>query len=387
MSEISRPRVLVVDDDPGMLHTLERVLGRKYQVELASSADAAFRLMPEFQPEIAVVDIRLPESNGFLLTRQLRLLDPHLDVILMTGDTDEPDSMLLQAIDEGAFYFIHKPFDRRVLLALVGRCHELRRLREAERRYLQTLEQELEDARRFQLSLLPPPHDGLPGIAISARYLSCTQLAGDLYDYTTADSCSTAFLIADVVGHGAPAAMLTSVVKSAFRSAQDSGYEPAAVVDRVQQGLRPFDAERFVTLCCGQVDGSTGQLRYVNAGHPPPLLRTAAGVVNPLEVTGPLLSSAFAGLTYSQAETELKPGDAMLAYTDGVTETPAARDGSWFGSERLGTLVASAGGRGAELLDSVLAALEEFSGSRARPDDVTLLSIEYLGMPPVPGTA
>ncbi|MCA9114025.1 MAG: serine/threonine-protein phosphatase, partial [Planctomycetaceae bacterium] len=242
------------------------------------------------------------------------------------------------------------------------------------------------DARRFQLSLLPPPHDSLPGIAISARYLSCTQLAGDLYDYTTADSQSTAFLIADVVGHGATAAMLTSVVKSAFRSARDSGYEPAAVIERVQQGLQPFDVDRFVTLCCGQVDGTSGRLRYVNAGHPPPLLRTSAGVVNPLEVTGPLLSSAFAGLSYSEAETELKPGDVVLAYTDGVTETPAARDGDWFGSRRLEALVASAGSRGGELLDSVLAALDEFSGSRARPDDVTLLSIEYLGMSPVPGT-
>lgn len=380
MNDAIRARILVVDDDSGMLHTLERILGRQYQVCCAASAKEAFEQMPDFRPEIAVVDIRLPESNGFVLTRELRRRDPRLDVILMTGDTDEPDSTLLQAIDEGAFYFIHKPFDRRVLLALVGRCYELRRLRDAERRYLKTLEKELEEARTFQLSLLPPPHDELPGIEISARYLSCTQLAGDLYDYVRVDQQSTAFLIADVVGHGAPAAMLTSVVKSAFRSAQDSGYEPGAVVERVKQGLRPFDAERFVTLCCGRLDGQTGELRYVNAGHPPPLLRSAGGEVRQLETTGPLLSSAFGHIDHGGGCELLVAGDGLFVYTDGVTETPASRDGAWYGSQRLGELISANAARGPELLDSVLASLDEYSGGRARPDDVTMLSIDYRGM-------
>src|SRR5439155_26916519 len=114
--------------------------------------------------------------NGFEVTRALKAIVPDLDAILMTGDAEEPDETLIRAIDEGAFYFIQKPFDRRVLLALVNRCLELRRLREERERFLDRVERELEEARQFQLSLLPPPQMELRGMAIAARYRACTEL-------------------------------------------------------------------------------------------------------------------------------------------------------------------------------------------------------------------
>ena len=179
----------------------------------------------------------------------------------MTGDLDEPDETLIRAIDEGAFYFIQKPFDRRVLLALVNRCFELRKLREERERFLGRVERELDEARQFQLSLLPPDRMELPGISISARYQACTELAGDIYDYALAGDGAVALLIADVVGHGVSAAMMTGVVKAAFRSSHVDGFEPMAVVDRVKEGIRDFDPDRFVTLCCARVDRRLGELR------------------------------------------------------------------------------------------------------------------------------
>ena len=120
------------------------------------------------------------------------------------------------------------------------------------------MERELEEARQFQISLLPPPHFELAGLSIDARYLACTELAGDIYDYVEAKDGAVALLIADVVGHGTSAAMMTAVVKAAFRASHVDDYEPRAVVERISEGIRDFDASRFVTLCCARVNPGAG---------------------------------------------------------------------------------------------------------------------------------
>jgi sigma-B regulation protein RsbU (phosphoserine phosphatase) len=370
-------RILIVDDDPGILRAVSRVLGRRHEVACAANGAEALREAPRFRPDLAIVDIRLPEMNGFEVTRGLKAALPDIDVILMTGNAEEPDENLICAIDEGAFYFIPKPFDRRVLLTLVARCLELRRLRGERERYLQRVERELKDAREFQLSLLPPPHLGLSGVSLSARYVACSELAGDFYDYIATGDGGVALVIADVVGHGASAAMMTGVVKAAFRSAHVDGYEPLAVIGRVREGLRDFDASRFVTLCCARVDPTLRSLTYVNAGHPEPIVRNGTARPVLLDPTGPLLSSALFDLPCGQVTLELNPGDSVLFYTDGVTE--ARGPGGMFGQDRLVSAVMRGDRRGPTLLDALLAEVTAFSGSANHQDDVTILTLDLSG--------
>ncbi|HUG19132.1 MAG TPA: response regulator, partial [Planctomycetaceae bacterium] len=213
-----RTHILIVDDEPGMLRAVKKIFQRNHEITTAESGEDALEKLAQCAPDLAIVDVRMPGINGFELTRRLKQHDPHLDVILMTGNAEEPDDNLIKAIDGGAFYFIQKPFDRRVVITLVNRCLELRRLRNAELRYVNRLEQELDEAQQFQLSLLPPPFQHIAGVNIHARYLACSELAGDIYDYAPAGQDAVAFMVADVVGHGASAAMMTSVVKSAFHA-------------------------------------------------------------------------------------------------------------------------------------------------------------------------
>jgi phosphoserine phosphatase RsbU/P len=366
-------RILIVDDDPGILRVVARILGRRHHVVSAVSGEAALEAARALRPDLAIVDIRLPAMNGFEVTRALKAAHPDVEAILMTGNAEEPDETLIRAIDEGAFYFIQKPFDRRVLLTLVNRCLELRELREEREQFLRRVERELEEARKFQLSLLPPPVMKLPGMSIAARYIACNELAGDIYDYVEAEDGAVAVLIADVVGHGASAAMMTGVVKAAFRASHVDGFEPMAVVDRVKDGIRDYDPTRFVTLCCGRIDTRRGELQYVNAGHPGPIIRSVATEPILLDSTGPILSSAFFDIPCEQAAVALRTGDSLLLYTDGLIESRGP-DGM-FGKDRL-VLAMLSGRRGADLLDTLLSEVVAFSSSPSNQDDITLLAVD-----------
>jgi sigma-B regulation protein RsbU (phosphoserine phosphatase) len=372
--EPARSRVLIVDDDAGILHAVGRILGRPHEVATAATGTAAIEEARRLRPDLAILDIRLPDMSGFEVTRSLKAFWPDLDVILMTGNAEEPDENLIRAIDEGAFYFVQKPFDRRVLLTLVNRCLELRRLRGDRERYLRRVERELREARQFQLSLLPPARLDLPGLSITARYQACHELAGDFYDYVATCDGGIALVIADVVGHGASAAMMTGVVKAAFRAAHSDNFEPLAVIDRVREGLRDFDASRFVTLCCARVDPTRQELTYANAGHPLPIVRTQSARTSLLDITGPLLCSALSDLPCDQATWKLAAGDSLLFYTDGIIE--AQGPGGMFGQERLLSSLLRQDRRGSDLLDGVLAEVAVFLGPQPPHDDMTILALD-----------
>src|SRR4029453_17346103 len=280
-------RILVVDDEPGMLRAVERVLSGDHHVIGTRHSRDALSMAAEFHPDLAIVDIRMPDLDGFELMAQLKVSLPALDVILMTGSVDDLDEKLVGAIRSPAFYFIQKPFDREVLRTLVERCIELRWRREDHRQNLKRLETEMAEARAFQQSLLPERERIVNRVSVCCRYSPCSGLGGDLYDYASATGGRTALLMADVSGHGVSAAMLTGIVKSSFHASHVDGFEPGAVVRRVSMGLAPFSPERFVTMVAALISSDEREMRYVNAGHPPMAVWGRTGAVRWLESTGP----------------------------------------------------------------------------------------------------
>jgi sigma-B regulation protein RsbU (phosphoserine phosphatase) len=369
-------RILVVDDEPGMLRAVERVLGQDHQVvgtRLSSEALAAANLI---QPELAIIDIRMPDIDGFDLMAQLKSRFPKLDVILMTGSVDDLDEKLVRAIRSPAFYFIQKPFDREVLRTLVERCLELRWRREEHRLNLTRLQTEMAAAQAFQQSLLPNTEAIMNRTAVCCRYTPCSSLGGDLCDYASATAGQTALLIADVSGHGVSAAMLTGVVKSAFHASYVDGFEPCEVVQRVALGLSAFSPDRFVTLVAGLMSPDDRALRYVNAGHPPPVLWGRNRPPVWLESTGPLVSPALTSSTWDVRVVQMQEGDHLLLYTDGVSDTLADDDGRASGP--LITEINLVSDGGARLLDAILAEIDRRLAGRLLPDDVTLLTAHVL---------
>jgi sigma-B regulation protein RsbU (phosphoserine phosphatase) len=370
-------RILVVDDEPGMLRAVERVLSEDHQVVGTRLSRDALAVAAEFHPELAIVDIRMPDLDGFELMARLKMRFPDLDVILMTGSVDDLDEKLVRAIRSPAFYFIQKPFDREVLRTLVERCVELRWRREEHRHQLKRLETEMAEARAFQQSLLPNRDAVVNRVSICCRYTPCWGLGGDLYDYASAGAGQTALLIADVSGHGVSAAMLTGIVKSAFHASHVEGFDPLAVVQRVSTGLAAFSSERFVTLVAALIDPVEGRIRYVNAGHPPMVLWGVAREAVWLGSTGPLVSPVLAGFTWSVRSEPIGAGDRLLLYTDGISEALADEEG--YADARLQSIIDRASAGGALLADAILADIHHDLAGRPQADDFTLLTASVLG--------
>jgi len=370
---MKRPaRILVVDDEPGMVRAVERVLSGLHEVVGSHSSTEALAIARQFDPDLVILDVRMPEIDGFELMARMKAAHPGVDIIVMTGSLDDLDQKLIRAIRGRAFYFIQKPFDREVLQTLVERCIELRWRRLESRHHVDRLERELADARAFQQGLLPLPEMVIDDLAVSCRYESCAELGGDLCDYVSLGSGRVALLMADVMGHGVSAAMLTGVVKSAFRASNPDGYEPRAMVHRLWNNMDAFGSERFVTLIAAVVSLNERRVDYVNAGHPSGLLFSKGGGVSLLASSGPLVSPAFPGCTWEQRSVSFEPGDLLFLYTDGVSDALAGQDD--LGDEALAQMIQRQANRDGALLDSVLAGVRERFGGRPQPDDLTLLT-------------
>jgi len=370
---VTGERILVVDDEPAMLRTVERVLGPHYDVRTALTAGEALGTARSAGPQLAVLDVRMPDMDGFELANRLRDVCDDLRVIFMTGVIHELDAQLIRSIREKAFYFIQMPFDREVLLTLVDRCLELRRLALANREHVRRLEGELAAARTFQREMLPGERARFAGLTVTCRSRPSVELSGDFFDYAGAASGRVSVLLADVSGHGVSAAMLVGVVKSAYHDAAADDFEPIAVVRRIARGIRSFDEMRFVTVFCGRFDRVRGVLEYVNAGHPPGVLWGPERERSSLVITGPMISPAFPSVSWDQRTLEVGPGDRLLLYTDGLTE--ARGEEGLFGPARLLALVDGATAPDAELLDSILDAVDRFGGGRPADDDRSLLAV------------
>jgi len=250
---------------------------------------------------------------------------------------------------------------------------------ERERRLL-SIENELAVARRIQLSILPTTTPELPRVRVAAAYQPMTAVAGDLYEFLPVDPHRCGFLVADVSGHGVPAALIASMVKVAVGSAAASAADPSELLRRLRIALQDHLRRRFVTAAYLWLDTEAGTARYSAAGHPPLCLwREAEGRVLRIESNG-ILFGVDVDDTYPTCEIAVVPGDRLLLYTDGLTE-PENAEGEPFGDSRLGQVLDELRSRPAEeLCQGLLAAVHAWPPPSVRQqDDITLLVIDVLG--------
>ena len=369
-----KDRVLVVDDDAAIRHTLTRILQPAHEVVVAASPEEALELLAHEPFHVALIDVHLHASgDGYELCQSVKATAPETDVILITGSVSQPDQKLYRSLEEGAFYFLFKPFERKVLRALVDRCLALQRERRAKEAYARALADDLDRAKAFQESLLPRCSLEAAGWKIAGRYRSCDALGGDLYHWLVERDGSVVFAIADVVGHGVSAAMYSGMLRSTLDAARRIDPEPEEAVRLMMQGVDFFSGGRYASLFYGRLYAD-GRLRYVNAGHPAAICISSEGRIERLPATGLFLTAEFSGMVRKVREVRLDPGAWLVAFTDGVTEAldPKADE---FGDGRLERAVReAAGGTPEEMVVRILKRLDDHRDGRPLNDDVTLLA-------------
>lgn len=319
-----RRSILVVDDEPGMRYTARRILDARYDVVEAANGEEAIDRFGEMPFHVALVDLRLPGQSGLELLSTIKVMSPSTDVVIMTGSAKDPDEALLGSIRRKAFFFLRKPFSAAVLETLVDRITETQILEERIQQNTQRLEEDLDNARKFQIGLLPPREWKGRRIAVAGLYVPSARLSGDLIDYWELPGGGTALLAADVMGHGASAAMMTGIVKTQLRTVASQEADPAVILQELDAALRALAIHRFLTILLVIDEGASGGLRYCGAGHPPGILRAPDGTIHTLESGGPPLN--ILGLDLETRRSETLPrvaGSRLLLYTDGFADAEA----------------------------------------------------------------
>jgi len=249
---------------------------------------------------------------------------------------------------------------------------------ENERR-LFAIEDELETARQIQFSILPANVPPVSNLRIAAAYHPMTAVAGDFYQFIQVDDHRLGVLVADVSGHGVPAALIASMIKVAMKSVSDCADHPSQVLCSLNQILSPELRGQFVSLAYLWIDSKNNSARYAGAGHPPLLFwRATDGSLVSLTSNGTLLGVPF-DTDYPELELSFSTGDRFLLYTDGVSEAEN-QAGEPFGDGKFLQVVRDNQSlSAAELLQQVLTHLRSWQPtSTPQQDDLTLIVIDVL---------
>ena len=240
------------------------------------------------------------------------------------------------------------------------------------------LKAELEVARSLQLAILPAAFPARSGCEAAARMIPATTMGGDFYDYIELPDGEIGLVIADVSGHGVPAAFFMAVARTNLREQAVHHNDPGECLAQTNDALCAQNPlELFVTVFYCVLDPKSGVLRYANGGHNPPYIRRAAGIVETLRGAGGLVLGAMPGSRYPTHTVQLLAGDRLVLFTDGVTEAfnPAEE---LYGAQRLADEVhVHGGGTPAALVERICQSVTNFAGTAPQSDDITLTVLTW----------
>lgn len=360
-------RALVVDDEAparARLRALLTDIGGVSVVGEAEDADAARAEVARLSPDVVFLDIEMPSERGTDLAASLPYPRPFI-VFATAYERFAVDAFQYDAAD-----YLLKPVSRVRLQAALARM----RVKLAQRR---DLELETTAASVAQAHLLPRSLPVVPGYALGARTRAARAVGGDFYDAVQVEG-AVAFVLGDVSGKGMAAGLIASSVHARWQAAiRQRDMTLSGMMTALNQDVyRSTEGSKYATLVHGVLDPATGELRYVNAGHPASLLVAAAGTWTPaLEATAPAVG-LFDGAAFAAGSCTLSPGDTLVVLSDGVSE---AMDDA--GVELDLDLVAAltrqhAGDDPQHLASAVVDAVCRHRGRDQGQDDVTVLALK-----------
>jgi phosphoserine phosphatase RsbU/P len=345
-------RILIADDQPDVLRALCMLLkGQGYTTATATSPSELLQAVGREEFDVLLMDLNYARDTtsgreGLDLLTHLKTMQGVPPIVVMTGWATV--SIAVEALRHGVSDFVEKPWSNSQLLEVLRKQvtlgrerRELARRAEEETQTQKVIasqfreqEHEIAEARAIQEGLLPKEIPQLPGYEIAATWQSARIVGGDYFDVLPLSDGMLGLCIADVAGKGMPAALLMSNLQAAVRGLASPSLAPDELCVRLNTLLcRNMASDRFVTLFYAQLDGASGTLRYVTAGHNPPFVMHADGAHERLRDGGSVLG-VFPNPAFTLGTANLRPGDVVVLFTDGVTEARDADDDE-FGDDRL----------------------------------------------------
>lgn len=362
-------RILVCDDQADVLEAMRLLLkGQGWQSVVVESPQALLTAARAESFDLILADLNYTRDTtsgeeGLDLLASLEAQGNQTPVMVMTAWSNV--DIAVEAMRRGACDFIQKPWDNERVVASIHKQADSERRRKSE----------LEIAANVQQKLFPHNLRRMETVDYAGQCVAAREVGGDYYDFLEVAEHTLGFVLADVSGKGVPAALLMANLQACFRSqAPGALLRPAEALLSVNRHFfASTAAERFATLFFGIYNDRTHRLRYVNCGHCAPLLLRASGEIERLYPTATMLG-AFAKWSCAEAETELRRGDCLAIYSDGVTEA-GSEAGEEFGEERLESAMrAQKWTTASALVQALVDTASEFSGG-SREDDVTVVAL------------
>jgi serine phosphatase RsbU (regulator of sigma subunit) len=387
-------KIVIIDDNESDLSLMKRLLSRNgYEVFTAPSGEEGLVEIHERRPHSVLVDYRMPGMDGYEVSRRVKADDElrNIPVLILTG-ADSSENMIA-GLDAGADDFVTKSADVDVILArlrallrvkayqdrIMEQSAQLRQLydelKEKSDEIMalnQRLNKDLQFARKVQEALLPSSEFSAERIEIRSSYIPSETLSGDFYDYFEVGGQLLLF-VADVSGHGLPAAILTSLLKSYLHSEAEGLSSPAEFMSALNEFLCSASLPaQFATGVLLRFDPRRMNLCFSNAAHPPFLhCRRSDRSVEVLEMPGHMLG-ALPGVPFEEHDMKVEPGDLIFIYSDGLTDR-LSPEGEFYSTDRIATILS--GSRDddlSEIHDRILRDVTSFAQTEELRDDVVL---------------
>src|SRR5215472_11142976 len=371
-------RILIADDQQHILDALDLLLTASgFSTEAATHPSHVLHALETQQFDAVLMDLNYTRGTveggeGLDLVSRIRSMDNLLPVIIMTAWSSV--DIAVEAMRRGASDFVQKPWENRDLLQkLESQLSRARAQRQAQR----LREEELDEARAMQHSLLPKTLPRIPGYEVAAMTQPLRFVGGDYYSVVSIGEHQTAFCIADVAGKGMPAALLMSSLQAALHPLIGQRLEPHELCHRLNRILCDVTPlGKFISFFYAVLESQTNRLTYCNAGHNPPLLVRADNTSTELKASGAVLGQ-FPHWLYEQSEVQMRGGDKLLLFTDGLVEAPNS-DYELFGEQNLIRIARENASSSAEdLMAKLLRAASEHCGSHFH-DDASLIVLRQL---------
>jgi sigma-B regulation protein RsbU (phosphoserine phosphatase) len=395
-------RILIAEDTAFWRMKLEEILtDRGHDVVWAEDGMEAWRLLTSDDSlDLLITDWEMPGANGLDLCKRLRNRPrtPYLPIILLTSRDAKRD--LAEGLNAGADAFVSKPINQAELLAQIGVTERILKLEQSLDTKVRDLtlaknrlDRDLEAAATIQHSLLPEESPDFPGLEVAWVYDSCEIVGGDMFNVFRLSDDEVGMYVLDVSGHGTSAALLSVglshvlmpfpeqggiLKRSASGSSEPEVTPPCEVALELNRRYPLMEKSRqYLTFLYGIFDLSTLVFRYVRAGHPGPIQITDGGALSH-DRGGGIPVGISEDARYRDDVIALSPGDALVLYTDGVTEA-LNQDDEEFGLDRVLKTLSSAKGCGiSQQLEVLRKRIEEFAKGRRLRDDVTMVGFGLL---------